>query len=77
MRGCNNLFLRLDLVQTTIRPEWLRPAFESFRQRSALKGVLSNQMEVNFFKLREALETIRNFFKNKINYTQLFDFILF
>jgi len=34
-------------------------------------------MEVNFFKLREALETIRNFFKNKINYTQLFDFILF
>ena len=66
--GCISLCLRLDLVQTTTRPESFRPALESFRQSRDLKGVLSNQIEVNFFKFREALETIRSFFKNKINY---------
>ena len=67
MRGCINLFFRLDLVHTTIRPEWFRPALESLRHKRDLNGVLSNQIEVNFFKFREALETIRSFFKNKIN----------
>lgn len=56
------------MVQTTTRPESFRPAFESLRHNKDLKGVLSNQIEVNFFKFREALETIRSFFKNKINY---------
>jgi len=55
------------LVHTTTLPESLRPALESFRHNKDLKGVLSNQIEVNFFKFRDALETMRSFFKNKIN----------
>lgn len=67
MRGCNSFTFKEDLVQTTIRPESFRPAFDNFRQMSDVKGVLSNHKEVNCFKLRDAFDTIRIFFRNKIN----------
>jgi hypothetical protein len=65
--GYKILFFKLDLVQTTIRPDLFRPALEYFRHSKLLKGVLSIQIEVNFLISLEALETIRIFFKNKIN----------
>jgi len=55
----------LDLVQTTIRPPFPRPAFESLRHISCVKGCLSNQREVNLLIFRDAEERGRIFRKNK------------
>jgi hypothetical protein len=57
----------LDFVQTTIRPDLPRPDFDTLRQVNCLKFFLSSHSEVSFLMLRDAEETIRIFFKNKIN----------
>lgn len=65
--GNSNLCLMLDFVHTTIRPDLPRPALDTFRHVNCLKGVLSNHKEVNLLMFREALDTMRIFFKNIIN----------
>jgi hypothetical protein len=65
--GNVNLCLMLDLVHKTIRPDLPRPALDNFRQFRRLYGFFSNHNEVNFFIFLEADDTVRIFFKNKIN----------
>jgi hypothetical protein len=65
--GCIKRFFKLDLVQTTTRPEAFRPAVEWLRQVNCLKFFRSNHNDVILFIFLAPFEVTRSFFKNKIN----------